>query len=400
MKSKLITSKLRKFWRFVLITNLMLILCSLFAALVFAAVDSPQVDAVIIGSNSSFVPDTGYFDISKSSAFSDFIWNVPGFIGGGEDAYEHEFRVLNTGFARYAHHWSSNLPEAYLDIEDNAHSSTNDEDEFVIGSDDAENILVGQRYWTFIDLNDQDSRIGNSSAILEAELNQDWPINIPEKFYDIRVFTAPQSGTWNLPPGPMALGNITVAQPRRDLEDEKLGAHMLERKNMLRILTAENPEAKKKATISFVNYTDFADVQIFLDKHQLKANSAWYKAAAYGFGGGFNLSDSVATSVYRVINSLKENISQTWVRWRSASAQERIVLARLIDKQQIMIEALQNDAVMLYGIEVEAEVKKLYTLQNNPIISLVDVRYKPVTPGGVRGVQRAIRPTEINETWR
>lgn len=102
----------------------------------------------------------------------------------------------------------------------------------------------------------------------------------------------------------------------------------------------------------------------------------------------------------RVINSLKENISQTWVRWQGANEQERIVLERLIDKQQMMIEAFRNGAVMLYGIEVEAEVKKLCTLQDNPLISLVDVRYKPVTPGGVRGVQRAIRPTEINETGR
>jgi hypothetical protein len=41
----------------------------------------------------------------------------------------------------------------------------------------------------------------------------------------------------------------------------------------------------------------------------------------------------------------------------------------------MMIEAFQNGAVMLYGIEVEAEVQKLYALQEEPVISLVDVRH-------------------------
>jgi len=134
--------------------------------------------------------------------------------------------------------------------------------------------------------------------------------------------------------------------------------------------------------------------RFFFDKYQLNAKKVWYEAPSYGFCGGFNLTGSMTSSVDRVIINLEENIAQTRQRWITTDTRERRTLKTLIDKQQMIIEAIQNGAVMLYGIEVEAELKTLYSLQDDSLISLVDVRHLPVTPGGVNGVQRPIQPAE------
>ncbi len=144
----------------------------------------------------AYVPDRGNYGIRKIWAYSDFIWNEPGFTAWYPEAYEHEFRVGDEGFAQYDGYWGSNLPQAYLDLEDNQGQGW---DEFVVGSDDAESIQVNTTYWIYIDLRDQDPSVTSAPFILEAERCRDWPgteYNEPLEYYTIVSSDAPDEGIW------------------------------------------------------------------------------------------------------------------------------------------------------------------------------------------------------------
>jgi len=350
-------------------------------------------EAVIAG-GPAFVPSRGDYRISKEYAFSSFLWDVMGFTGIGLYAYEHEFLVQNTGFARYANHWSSNLPGAYSDIEDNAHSTTNTEDEFVIGSDHAEGIVPGQWYWTFVDLSEQDRLVPTSNTILEAELLFDFFENVPLDHHPIAVFTAPViNGTWGIPAFPLAQSTATYRKPASTKPDANIDASIVERRELLRVLASESPAATVRATISLAHYGNLTVAQAFLDRHQMSAEAVWYTSSKHGFSGGFTVTSTLLASAEHVTRSLIDNMVFTRQEWEKSSAAERPALDRSLAKHQMMLETFQRDSVMIYGIDVVATAGKLNAMHNDPTVRLVDVRLNMSAPTAVQGRQRPLRPS-------
>ena len=345
-------------------------------------------------SHPDYVPDSGYYYISKSYAYSDFVWNEQGFNEWYPEAYEHEFRVENTGFARYANYWSSNLPQKYLDLKDDAQNSANTWDEFVVGSDDAEATVPGQEYWVYIDLSDQDSSVTGSRTILEAELNWDLPgtgANWPVEYYPIKDFTAPSSGTWDFTSSSSAGGSNSLVrvQPERDEDVERF---ISQRKDVLRKLAKEMPEQVMPAMVSLSSFTSTSDVDALLGGHKVEVKAVWFEARSYGFGGGFGIEGSVTESLDREIGDLKEDLTRAREALNKAEPEENAVLRRVIRRQEMMIQALSEGAAEIYGVEVEGKLKELQKLQRDTRVTLVDVRYYPDAPRGAKLRQRPILP--------
>lgn len=346
-------------------------------------------------SHPDYVPDTGYYSISKSYAYSDFIWKEQGFDEWYPEAYEHEFRVENTGFAKYAGYWSSNLPQKYLDLEDDSQNSENQWDEFVVGSDDAEATVPGQEYWTYIDLSDQDSSVTSTRTILEAELNWDLPgtgANWPMEWYTIRDFTAPDSGTWDFTSGSSASNGASVIQSRRDAdEDEDIDSYISKRKEVLKKLAEKMPEREMAAMVSLSSFASAVDGDVLLRDYKVEARAAWFEALNHGFGGGFSIEGSVAVSLAREIGDLQEDLARTRKALKN-DPEENAGLKKVIKRQEMMIHALSTGGAKVYGIQVKGKLKELQRLQGDGRVTLVDVKYYPDAPKGARIVQRPIQP--------
>ncbi|NOZ59135.1 MAG: hypothetical protein GXO66_06125 [Euryarchaeota archaeon] len=350
--------------------------------------------AVAATSHPDYVPDSGYYYISKSYAYSDFVWNEQGFNEWYPEAYEHEFRVENTGFAKYAGYWSSNLPQKYLDLEDDAQNSANTWDEFVVGSDDAEATVPGQEYWMYIDLSDQDSSVVSSRTILEAELKWDLPgtgANWPVDYYPIRDFTAPSSGTWNFASSSSTSGDRLMVMLRPESGDE-VERYISQRKKVLRKLAEEMPEGIMHAVVSLDSFASTGDVDSLFRDYRVEVKAVWFEARGYGFGGGFDIQGSVTESLDRKIGDLKADMTRTEEALDKAKRDESAALLRVLRRQEMMILALSEGAAEIYGVEVEGRLRELQKLQENTRIALVDVKYYPDAPRGAKIVQRPILP--------
>ncbi|WP_456473981.1 hypothetical protein [Candidatus Pyrohabitans sp.] len=346
-------------------------------------------------SHPDYVPDSGYYYISKSYAYSDFIWNEQGFNAIEPEAYEHEFRVENTGFAKYAGYWSSNLPQDYLDLEDDSQNSANTWDEFVVGSDDAEATVPGQEYWMYIDLSDQDSSITSTRTILEAERNLDGPgtINWPLEWYTIEDFTAPDSGTWDFTSANSAGSGALQIQTQREVdEDEDTDSYISKRKEVLKKLAREMPDRKMQAMVSLSSFVSAKESDILLRDYEVDADAIWFESISYGFGGGFSIEGSVDGSLAREISDLRDDLARTREALKNAGPEETAVLKRVISRQEMMIKALSEGDAKVYGIEVKGKLKELQKLQEDPRVTLVDVGYYPDTPRGAKLRQRPILP--------
>jgi len=383
-------------WRLMVGVAILVVLSSLSATAEVGDTTSASGEVSITG-RPAFVPSRGEYRISKEYAFSSFLWYQQGFLGGGEDAYEHEFQVQNTGFARYAGHWSSNLPQAYPDIEDDARNSTSTWDEFVIGSDNAEPIVLGHLYWTFVDLSDQDSLVVTSPSVLEAELLNDWPWPIPNDpiaWHPIETFAAPiDHGTWGRPANTLSHGSAISQNPLSTQAFENAYGSVLKRHELLRTLASENPTKRVRATISLTHATSLDATQTFLERHQINAETVWYLSTKHSFSGGFTVTTpTVTAAAENVIIGLRENLAFTRQEWQESHAESRAVLERSIAKHQMMLEAFQRGTAMVYGIDVVGDARALYHLKDDPLTRIVDVSLPANPTRAVHGIRTPLHP--------
>lgn len=315
-----------------------------------------------------YVPDSGYYYLSKDYVYSIFRWHEQGFNQTYQEAYEHEFRVNNRGFARVTGYWSSNLPQAYLDVEDD-YWGPYIIDEFVIGGDDAEDTVAGQTYFMYIDLTDQDSKATSSSTILEAELCWDFfgsgSNNWPMECYAIASFTAPSYGSWD-PIQPMAIQS--QKSQRKEVGNEPL-------ENII------------GAVVSFTKYVGSEEIDFFLSKFKVKPIRAWFKSRRYEFGGGFYINRSVEEALNVVSGNLEYDLSKTMVKLSNTKCNiERDILKKIREQIKKNIQAIREDN--LYGIEVGGYHAELAKLEKDPFVA--NIQYYDLSKSG------KLKPVEPN----
>lgn len=317
-----------------------------------------------------YVPDSGYYYLSKDYVYSIFRWHEHGFNQTYQEAYEHEFRVNNRGFARVTGYWSSNLPQAYLDVEDD-YWGPYVIDEFVIGCDDAEATVAGQTYFMYIDLTDQDSDVTSSSTILEAELCWDFlgsgSNNWPMEWYTITSFTAPSYGSWfwdSIQP---------MSSESQKNKGKEVGNEPLE--NII------------GAVVSFNRYAGSEEIDFFLSKFKVKPIRTWFKSHRYEFGGGFYINKSVEEALNVVSGNLEYDLFKTMVKLSNTKCNmEWDILKKIEDQIKKNIQALREEN--LYGIEVKGDHSELAKLGEDPLIA--NIQYYELSKGG------KFRPIEPN----
>ena len=243
----------------------------------------------------------------------------------------------------------------------------------------------------YVDLSNQDALLNTSHTILEAELLSDLLYNVPIVWHNIAEFTAPISnGIWGIPASPLQLDTqVAWGAPNAKAH---IDTYISERQSVLRTLAAKNPLTRERATISLSAYADFATVKAFLERHALRAESVWYRATRHGFSGGFCVHGSLPASVERVIRGLEENMASTKAQLKTAPADERPILEKSLAKHKMMIEAFSSGSAKAYGLDVEAEVGRLYALQADPMTRLVDVRPSTTTRPESQGQGRPLQP--------
>jgi|GEM_PF-6282410 len=299
----------------------------------------------------AYVPDRGVYDIGKSWAFSAFIWNEPGFTAWYPEAYEHEFRVNNEGFAQYDGYWSSNLPQAYLDLEDNQGQG---HDEFVIGSDDAEGIRTNTEYSMYIDLKDQNPSVTSASFILEAERCQDVPgqsYNIPQEYYTITSSTAPDDGTW---------GGGLPDSFQQDSQTQCI------QENDLHVRSSERYE---RTTVFFKRPLNVLETEQFILNHQINPLAINFKATNGDLVGGFNYNKGVHRSLQEVIEKLKSDLSLTENLITNNESQERSTLGKVRALQQKMLSMLEKESIKISALVLENTQEMVSKLKQDPNVS-------------------------------
>jgi hypothetical protein len=299
----------------------------------------------------AYVPDRGVYDIRKSWAFSAFIWNESGFTAWYPEAYEHEFRVNNEGFAQYDGYWSSNLPQAYLDLEDNQGQG---HDEFVIGSDDAEGIRTNTEYSMYIDLKDQNPSVTSASFILEAERCQDVPgqsYNIPLEYYTITSSTAPDDGTWGGGlPDSLQQDSQTQCIQENDL-------HM------------QSSERLEKITVFFKKPLTVLETEQFILNHQINPLAINFKATDNDLVGGFNYNKDVHRSLQDVKEKLKLDLFLTESLITNNQLRERSALEKVKALQQKMLNMLEKESIAISALVLENTQEMASKLKQDPNVS-------------------------------
>lgn len=102
-------------------------------------------------------PNSGYSETNKDYTYNSFVFNANKF-DAGSTGYEHETHVVDQRYVYPSWYWESNLPSPYMDC-----GNTNDPyDNFAIGSCANKSIKPNYSYYTYYDLNGQDSRVTSS----------------------------------------------------------------------------------------------------------------------------------------------------------------------------------------------------------------------------------------------
>lgn len=308
-----------------------------------------------------YVPDRGVYAIQREYAYSEFIWNEPGFEGSGEDAYEHEFRVYDEEFAGYNGYWSSNIPQPYPDMEDNKGQG---HDEFVVGCDNAEGLLANQNYSIYIDLNDK----GGASGVdftLEAERCTDVPgggaVNLPELYWPIINSWAPDDGSWGggiettSPPGMQGLDLAYV----EDTQETSLQNPMQKRSTGL-----------VKAIVTVKSPLSLTDTEQLVKKYQIKPLELRFIDNDKTFCGGFNCNNGeIQNSLQKVIKDLQADISFT----KSNRTLPKQTRDKILKWQVKNLQTLETTQFKILGIVIENTLDKIEKLQLDSKVANVEI---------------------------